>query len=80
MKRLVQRKAIWGQFKGTYFVNSKTKSVMKIEVETIDKSRINGFIKYYLDNNQRPMIVSADKIDGKVFRHANTIFKRQACV
>jgi len=76
----VQKQYVGDSLKATYFVNSKTKSVMKIEVETIDKSRNKWVYWYYLDNNQRPMIVSADKIDGKVFRHATYYFKNDKLV
>ena len=71
----VQKLYVGDSLKATYFINPKTERVMKIEVETIDRFRKKWVYWYYLDGNQQPMIVSADKIDVKVVRHATYYFK-----
>ncbi len=71
----VQKLFVGDSLKATYFINPKTKSVIKMKVETIDKFRKKWVYTYYLDSIQRPLIVSADKIDGKVFRYATYYFK-----
>ncbi len=61
--------------KATYFINPISQLVVNIEVETLDKSRKTWVHSYYLDNDLRLMIVSVDKIDGKIFRYATYYFK-----
>jgi len=71
----VEKSYVGDSLKATYFINPKSENVIKIKVETLDKFRKKWVYWYYLDSNLQPMIVSGDKIDGKVFRHAIYYFK-----
>ncbi len=71
----VQKSYVGDSLKATYYINPQSESVIKIEVETLDKFRRKLVYWYYLDSNLRPMIVSADRINGKVFRQATYYFK-----
>jgi hypothetical protein len=57
-----------------YYIDSNSKSVIKIKVETLDNFRKKWIYWYYLDSNQRLIVVSADRIGGKVFRRSSYYF------
>jgi hypothetical protein len=71
----VKKSYVGDSLKATYYINPKSEGVMKIEVETLDKFRNKWVYWYYLGSNQRPLIVSAERIDEKVFRQAIYYFK-----